>query len=157
MKSEPVQYMTRTRDFYRAQGFDRDYIWAHNETIPFSPLTKDLSACSVTVVTTGVTEVDVPKPLRQAASYRFADVPDALDTNDLAWDKDITHTRDRESYFPLKSLMSLVGDGVIGSIAPRYHFVPTEYSHRLTEEKDAPAVVSACLEDAVDIALLVPL
>ena len=54
-------------------------------------------------------------------------------------------------------LRSLEEEGVIGSIASRFHFVPTEYSQRLTIDQDAPAIADACTEDEVDIAILIPL
>ena len=39
-----VPYMERTRLFYRAQGFEKDYKWAHFETVPFSMPKKDAPA-----------------------------------------------------------------------------------------------------------------
>ena len=47
--------------------------------------------------------------------------------------------------------------GRIGSLAPRCHGVPTEYSQRRTTEEDAPEVLRLCREDGVDAAILVPL
>jgi hypothetical protein len=157
MKDSFVSYMARTRDYYRAQGFTQDYTWAHNEDIPFSRLSKPLADCTVALVTTAVTEPSIPKPIRTATSYPYSRVPEHFDTEELSWDKDTTHTRDRESYFPLATLQSLAESGHFQAMAPRYHFVPTEYSHRLTIDQDAPATVTACIEDEVDIAILVPL
>lgn len=153
----PIDYMQRTRDFYRAQGFDKDYVWAHYEEIPFTPLRKPLSECTVAIVTTAVIESDIPKSMRKARSYALADLPAQLDTNDLAWDKATTHTDDRQSYFPLEALQELVANRTIKKLAPRFHFIPTEYSQRNTLELDAPTILGACKEDGVDIALLVPL
>ena len=84
-------------------------------------------------------------------------MPEHFDTSELAWDKDSTHTKDRQSYFPLEVLQQLAAEKMILDLAPRYHFVPTQYSHRATIEDDAPAISAACIEDQVDIALLVPL
>src|SRR5437660_557600 len=39
----PVQYMARTRYYYRALGYDRDYVWATHDDVPFTPLPKPLS------------------------------------------------------------------------------------------------------------------
>ncbi len=155
--NEHLQYMERTRLFYRAQGFERDYVWATHDDTPFAPLGKPLGECRVTVVTTAVAHPEIPKPVRAAMSLSFNEAPDAFDTSELAWDKETTHTDDRQSYFPIEVLNALVDDGTIGSIAPRYHFVPTQYSHRATNAEDAPAIVQACIEDEVDIALLIPL
>lgn len=156
--SKPVDYMRRTRDFYRAQGFEADYVWAHHAEIPFTKPAKALSDCSVTVVTTAVPDpAAAPKAIRAAASYAFDKAPETFDTSELAWDKETTHTRDRGSYFPLEPLEQLVGEGYIGRISQRFHFVPTEYSQRLTITKDAPATLKACQDDEVDVAILVPL
>lgn len=94
---------------------------------------------------------------RKARSIDFEDAPDAFFTEDLSWDKITTHTDDRETFFPLETLRQLVREGRISSLAKRFHFVPTEYSQRHTIEDDAPRILDACIEDAVDIAILVPL
>ncbi len=154
---KPIDYITRTRDYYRAQGFNSDYQWATHQEIPFSPLTKPLNQCVVTIVTTAVVEPEIPKTMRAAKSYSFADVPDSFVTDDVAWDKVTTHTRDRRSYFPLEDLIGQQDSGRIRKLAPRFHFVPTEYSQKNTREKDAPVILAACIKDEVDIAILVPL
>ncbi len=45
----------------------------------------------------------------------------------------------------------------MGSLAARFHGVPTDYSQRRTLENDAPEILERCREDGVDVALLVPL
>ena len=152
-----IEYMQRTRLYYRAQGFDNDYVWAHFDETPFHRLTKSLADCRVTVVTTAVTHSEIPKPSRKAESILFTDAPDRFETSELAWDKVTTHTDDRQSYFPLEVLRQLINERKISSLAPHYFFVPTQYSHRATITEDAPSISAACLEDEVDIALLVPL
>jgi len=152
-----VEYMERTRLYYRAQGFEKDYVWAHFEESPFFKLNKPLNECRVTVVTTAVTHGEIPKAIRAAESIPFTDTPDEFKTSELSWDKVTTHTDDRQSFFPLEVLNQLVDEGRIGSMAERYHFVPTQYSHRATIAEDAPAITKACIEDEVDIALLIPL
>ena len=152
-----IPYMERTRLYYRAQGFKRDYIWATHEDTPFLRLQKPLTECRVTVVTTAVTHPEIPKPVRTAESIAFTEAPEKFLTDELSWDKETTHMNDRESYFPLETLEALDKENHIGSLATRFHFVPTQYSHRATRDEDAPAIATACLEDEVDIALLVPI
>ncbi len=152
-----TNYMQRTRDYYRAQGFEKDYVWAHYEEIPFTRPSRPLDQSTVTIVTTAVADPSIPKLMREAASYRFDEVPDSFDTSELAWDRETTHTRDRQSYFPLEILRSLVTEGRIGRLAERFHFVPTDYSQKNTLEKDAPRILEACRTDQVDIAILIPL
>ena len=43
MSGQPVPYMARTRRYYEAQGFERAYVWAHFEEVPFTPLAKPLA------------------------------------------------------------------------------------------------------------------
>ena len=155
----PIRYMERTRLYYEAQGFDRAYQWAHYDDIPFTRLRKPPGQCRVAILTTAISNEDVETPMvgRTAHSYPLSEVPENFFTDDLSWDKVTTHTDDRGSYFPLEPLERLVEEGRIGGLAPRYHFVPTEYSQRHTLEHDAPQIRDACLEDEVDIAILVPL
>lgn len=153
----PLEYMARTRAYYAAQGFDQFYQWAHSITRPLLKISKPLSECNITFVTTAVPDGTIPKMKRAASSHLISEMPENFRTDELSWDKEATHTRDRNSYIPLKGLRQLLEEGVIGSIAKRYHFVPTEYSQRNTIEKDAPSILKACNEDQVDIAILVPL
>jgi hypothetical protein len=83
--------------------------------------------------------------------------PESLYTDDLAWDKEATHTDDRETYLPIDRLQELVAAGRIAAVAPRFHGVPTDYSQRRTETVDAPEILARLREDAADVALLVPL
>jgi hypothetical protein len=41
-------------------------------------------------------------------------------------------------------------------LAPRFHGAPTNRSHRVTLETDAPEILARCRQDQVDAALLVP-
>ena len=47
-----VQYIEKTHEYYRNQGYEKTYNYAHNVEIPFSPLRKPLSESRVTLVTT---------------------------------------------------------------------------------------------------------
>jgi D-proline reductase (dithiol) PrdB len=156
---ETIRYMERTRLFYEAQGFEKPYQWAHFDDIPFHRPDKPLSESTVAIVTTAISDEDrqVPMVSRTARSIPIDRVPERFFTDDLSWDKVTTHTDDRGSYFPLEPLVAMQDSGVIGRLAPRYHFVPTEYSQRQTIDSDAPTICEACIEDEVDVAILVPL
>ena len=52
MSGSPVEYMDRTRRYYQAQGFERPYVWAHYQEVPFTPLAEPLAASTLTVITT---------------------------------------------------------------------------------------------------------
>lgn len=158
-----VSYIDRTREYYGAQGYEKPYAWARHTDAPFAPLPKPLAACRVALVTTASpwreeTPVDgVLRGAKQVWSGPTAAPPERLFTADLAWDKEATHTDDVESFLPIRRLEELAAAGRIGSVAPRFHGVPTDYSQRRTIEQDAPEILARCREDAVDVALLVPL
>ena len=158
-----ISYIDRTREYYAAQGYGKPYRWAHHTAVPFAKLGKPLSESRVTVVTTASpfegqdASEGVLRGGKRVWSGETDTTPERLYTDDLAWDKETTHTNDVESFVPLGALRALVAEGGIGSLARRFHGVPTDYSQRRTLEEDAPEVLARCREDAVDIALLVPL
>tara|TARA_B100000579_G_C22398548_1_gene650718 strand:- start:342 stop:584 length:243 start_codon:yes stop_codon:yes gene_type:complete len=78
-------------------------------------------------------------------------------TKDLEWDKVTTHTDDIDTYLPLNRLLELQKSGLFGSVSCRFYGVPTTYSQNQTREIDAPMTLNWCLEDRVDIAILVSL
>lgn len=158
-----VSYIDRTREFYLAQGYTNPYQWAHFEEAPLTRLPKPLSACRVTLITTaspfpGDAPAETGLPMPKEVSSGSTDAPPSrLFTADLAWDKETTHTDDLDSFFPIHRLQELVEADRIGTLAARFHGVPTEYSQRRTIERDAPEILRRCREDGVEAALLVPL
>jgi len=97
------------------------------------------------------------KGLRHVWSGDIAPPPAALFTDNLAWDKESTHTRDRASYLPIEVASELAAEGVFAGVTPRFHGVPTEYSQRKTLEEDAPQVLARLRDDGADAAILCPL
>ncbi|HEY5647178.1 MAG TPA: hypothetical protein VIS76_14605 [Pseudomonadales bacterium] len=155
--AEPVPYIRRSHEYYEAQGFERRYNYAHFDTAPFAALPKPLSQCTLGLVTTASTYARAPLEPRKVDSGPTTPPPETLYTSDLSWDKQATHTDDVNTFCPIEHLQALVAEGVIGALAPRFHCAPTEYSHRMTLEKDAPELHRRLLEDGADIALLGPL
>ncbi len=156
-RPEPVQYMARTREYYAAQGFERPYVWASFDTVPFTPLAKPLSQSRLALITTSATYDRQPTDARRVDQGSTEHPPERLFGNDLSWDKEATHLDDRDSFFPITHLRRAVDEGRIGALAPRFICVPTSYSQRQTIDDDAPQVIGMCRDDAVDVALLVPL
>jgi hypothetical protein len=158
-----VRYIDRTRQYYAAQGYANPYAWAHHADAPFAPLSKPLSQSRLALITTASPWRDdepvdgVLRGGKQVWSGPTATPPGRLFTDDLAWDKEATHTRDVESFLPIRRLSELAAAGRIGSLAPRFHGVPTDYSQRRTTLQDAPAILGRCREDGAEVALLVPL
>src|SRR5260370_41230049 len=60
------------------------------------------------------------------------------------------------SWFPLAALQRAAAAGRIGEVAPRFFGAPTNRSHRVTIDTDAPEILARCLADKVDVAVLVP-
>ena len=77
-----------------------------------------------------------------------------MNTDDLAWDRESTHTEDRESFLPIATAGRLVREGVIGALGARFHGAPTGYSQNKTLEVDAPEILARLREDGADAALL---
>ncbi len=158
-----VSYIDRTREYYVAQGYGKPYAWARHQDAPFTPLPKPLAECRVGLVTTsslwqGQEVVDgVLRGAKQVYSAPTDPLPERLFTDDLSWDKESTHTDDVPSFLPIPQLRHFASQGRIGSLAPRFHGVPTDYSQRRTIETDAPEILARLHEDQVDVALLIPL
>ena len=158
--TETVRYIDRTRDYYRALGYPSDYVWATFAEVPFVRPAKPLAGLRLGLVTTasppGLSNRDA-RGIRHVWSGPVAEPPARLFTDNLAWDKESTHTRDRECYLPIEVAAGLVGEGRIEGLAARFHGVPTEYSHRKTLTEDAPQVLARLRDDGADAALLCPL
>lgn len=165
MSPRPVSYIDKSREYYAAQGYPEPYGWADNDDVPFTPLAKPLSRCRVGLFTTTTllspgetTETDPDsRPPKAAYAAPTDPAPGAMYTDDLSWDKEATHTRDVESFLPIRTLRALALEGRVGSLADRFYGVPTEYSQRRTSSVDAPEVLRLCREDQVDVAVLVPI
>jgi hypothetical protein len=151
--------MERTRNYYRALGYANDYVWAHHADVPFCRPAKKLSQSTVALITTAGPPDRSNRDAGGAKQVWSGDVahpPAAFDT-DLAWDKEATHTDDRETFLPIDAMKGLVAAGVVGALAPHFHGAPTGYSHRKTNEHDAPELLRRLRRDGVDAALLTAL
>ncbi len=149
----PIGYMERTRLYYRALGYDNDYVWAHFAEVPFAPLPGPLAEMRIGLVTTAGPPGGYPrdeKGLRHVWSGAIDPPPHRLAT-DVAWDRETTHTDDRASFLPIEAAAELM------RLVPRFHGVPTEYSHRKTMTEDAPEVLARLRDDGAQAAILVPL
>jgi hypothetical protein len=163
----PIAYMQRTRDYYLAIGYDTPYRWAHNIGAPFQPLAKPLARSRVAIVTTAARFDPSKGDQGPGAAYngiaKFYQVydDDAARDHDLrishiAYDRTHTSAADINTWFPLTQLRRLAAEGRIGALAPRFFGAPTNRSHRVTTDTDAPEILARCKADAVDAAVLVP-
>ena len=164
--SPPVPYMRRTRDWYLALGFDNPYVWAHNTDIPFTPLKKPVSETKLALITTASPyqpdKGDQGPGAPYNASAKFYEVysGDVRQDHDLriahvAIDRDHTSMEDSGTWFPLPVLRAVAGR-LFGSLAPRFHGLPTNRSQRHTLAVDAPEILKRCRDDGAEAALFVP-
>lgn len=161
-----VRYIDKTREYYRSQGYDKPYQWAHFDDVAFSPLDKPLSQCRVGLVSTGEVMVrgsgDASEDETQMGNlggvYSIpADTPlDKLYSPSHSYDKHHTTLEDVNAYFPIERMKEAVADGKIAGLTQRAIGVFNAYSQRKTRERDAPEVLKRLREDGADVAVLVP-
>ena len=162
----PIRYMDRTREYYQALGF-APYRWAHFTDAPFTPLAVSLARARVALITTAAPfqpeAGDQGPRAPYNASAKFYQVYSAavdskpdLRISHVGYDRANTVPEDLNAYVPLARLHEAVAAGRIGSLAPRFHGAPTNRSHRVTMETDAPELLSRCREDGADAVVLVP-
>jgi D-proline reductase (dithiol) PrdB len=163
----PIPYMERTRAYYQALGYGAPYRWAHYETVPFRHLGKPLGQCRIALITTaapyqpGKGDQGPGAPYNAAAKFYTVYSGDTATDPDLrishvAIDRKHTTGEDQAAYIPLAALRHAAAAGRVGSLAPRFHGMPTNRSQRTTLETDCPDLVARCKADAADVAILVP-
>jgi D-proline reductase (dithiol) PrdB len=164
----PIAYMARTRAYYAALGYEAPYRWAHHVDAPFAPLAKPPAECTVALVTTAAPYQSDKGDQGPGAAYNGGakffsvysgpsggEMPD-LRISHIAYDRDHTSAADLGTYFPLRQLRLAAEKGRIGRLAPRFHGLPTNRSHRVTTETDAPELLARLREDGADAAIFVP-
>ncbi|MBL6454161.1 hypothetical protein JMJ55_02425 [Belnapia sp. T6] len=162
----PIPYMQRTREYYRAIGYD-PYRWAHYREVPFSPLRKPLAESRVTLITTAA-PYDPEKgdqgpgaPYNSSAKFYQVysgrtDEEHDLRVSHIAYDRKHSPATDLRAWFPLQAMRDAAAAGRIGALTEHFHGAPTNRSHRHTVEMDCPEILSRCLRDGADVAVLVP-
>lgn len=163
----PIPYIQRISDYYRALGYGAPYEWAHYAQVPFQTLAKPLAESRVAIITTAAPyqpdkgDQGPGAPYNAAAKFYDVYSGDTSRDHDLrishvAIDRKHTTAEDPGTYFPISQLRQAAACGRIGSIAPRFHGLPTNRSHRRTLDVDCPEIVDRCGADEVDAAILVP-
>jgi len=163
----PIPYMARTREYYRALGYDEAYRWAHFAEVPFAPLAKPLQKCRVALVTTAAPydpahgDQGPGAPYNAGVKFHRA-YAQSIDGNPdvrishVTYDRAHTSAADPNTWFPLAQLKRSAAAGAIGAVAPRFYGAPTTRSQRTTLEQDAPDILAFMRADNVDAAVLVP-
>ena len=157
-----VRYIDKTREYYGGEGYAKPYRWAHFDDIPFTPPAVPLARCRVGLVTTSEMAVlgepgpwdDEADPARDVYALPTATPTETLYTKKEAFDRYETTLDDVESYLPIARLREYAEQGRIGSLAPRFQVLYSQYSQRKTMTVDAPELLRQMREDGVDVAVL---
>jgi hypothetical protein len=163
----PIPYMARTREYYQAIGYTAPYRWAHYVDAPFQRLRKSLDQSRVAIVTTAApfdpSKGDQGPGAKYNGGAKFYSVydgdtskPHDLRISHIAYDRVHSSADDSGTWFPLPQLQLLAASRRIGEVAPRFYGAPTNRSHRVTIETDAPEILARCRRDGVDAVVLVP-
>ena len=163
----PIPYMARTREYYAAIGYTTPYRWAHYVETPFQPLGKPLAQSRLALITTAAPFDPAKGDQGPGAKYnggaKFYSVydgdtskPHDVRISHIAYDRVHTSAEDSGTWFPLPQLHRLAAEKRIGEVALRFFGAPTNRSHRVTIETDAPEILARCQADRVDAAVLVP-
>ena len=163
----PIPYMARTRDYYRALGYEEAYRWAHFADVPFTPLRRPLRECRIGLVTTAAlydpargdqgpgARYNAAAKFHRAYAHSIEGSPDVRIAH-VTYDRTHTTAEDQNSWFPLAQLKRAAANSRIGSVAPHFYGAPTTRSQRSTLEQDAPEILAFMRADKVDAAVLVP-
>ncbi len=161
----PIPYMQRTREDYKAIGYTTPYRWAHYLQAPFTGMRKPLSECNVAIVTTAAPYQPDKGDQGPGAAYngsaKFYQVYSGNTNEDhdlrishIGYDRIHTTATDPNSWFPLPALRRAADTGRIGRVAARFHGAPTNRSHRVTIETDAPEILTRLRQDKVDAVIV---
>ena len=162
----PVPYMLRTREYYRAIGYD-PYRWAHYLEVPFTPLAKPLAESRVLLITTAAPYDPAKGDQGPGAAYNSAAkfytpyqgataAEHDLRISHIGYDRKHTTATDSHAWFPLHALRRAAAAGRIAGLTAHFIGAPTNRSHRHTIDVDCPAVLAMAEAEGADVVVLVP-
>jgi D-proline reductase (dithiol) PrdB len=149
-----------------AKSFIESYAPWESEDIPWSPLIKPLSECTVAMVTTAGAHHRDQTPFDMVdkngdPSYRVIDITKPLSTLMITHDYYDHRAADRDInvVFPIERLREFEHEGVIGKLADRHygfmgHITGPHIMTLIT--RTAPEVARLLKRDGVDAVLLTP-
>ena len=160
---DPIRYVDTLNDHYRSLG-NPPYRWSINEVAPLHRLTKPLSECRVSILTSGgVSHCSMPAFNANALNdHRLDEIAADSDSNDFQVHDNYYDHADAEAdincVFPLDRLRELAERGVVGSVAPRLWsgFMGRIYNRSKIAEESGPQFAKALQADHVDILLAAP-
>jgi D-proline reductase (dithiol) PrdB len=160
-RQAPIDYIPRITAQYSDMGYG-EYRWVHSEDPPaWKPVDKPLSQSRVGLIATGgiYATGQTAFHFRDDSTYRA--IPTDVDVSTLrtahfAYDQTDAR-KDINVVFPIESLRALADDGTIGELGPNgYTIMGGIYSTRRVIDDLIPELVQRCLDDDLDVVLLVP-
>jgi len=162
-RREPIRYVEGLAAYYGSMGHPA-YQWSVYEDAPWHALSKPVSECRVTMLTSGGISLCAMPGFDPMArnDHRLDQIPVDSDAEDFQiHDSYYDHRdadRDINCQFPIDRLRELVEMGEIGSLAPRFWsgFMGRIYNRTKVLEESAPAYVAELKKDEVDLLIAVP-
>ena len=162
---EPIAYRKRIRDYYVTLGYGAPYRWASYSEVPFTALSKPAAKSRVSLVTTaapyqpGKGDQGPGAPYNSAAKFYNVysgptDSDPDLRISHIGIDRKHTTAEDQRTWFPLPAMREAVARGLVGEVAPRFHGLPTNRSHKTTLEVDCQELLARVKEDRADAAII---
>jgi D-proline reductase (dithiol) PrdB len=165
-----VRYMDRIRDYYLSQGYEKPYVWAHFDDVPFAPLQKPLSESVVTLFSTSDVSLrqddgsEMPDEALSSEETTVGNVyslpwdtpTDRLYSRQQSFDRYATSLDDVDSYLPLTHLRAFAEAGRIGAVTRDFHNINRGYSQKLMTGTAAPMALAKCRAEGADVAVLTP-
>ena len=151
---EPVRYVDGLAAYYGAMGHP-PYQWTVNDTAPWTPMTRPLSSCRVTMLTSGgISLCSMPgfDPMARN-DHRLDAIPVQSGAGDFQiHDSYYDHSdadRDINCQFPIDRLRELAAEGEIGSLAPRFWsgFMGRIYNRSKVLTESGPAFAAELQQD----------
>lgn len=134
-----------------------------NDTAPYTPLARPLSACRLAVVSSAGIHLRDDRPFAAGGDPSYRVIPatsrqgDILQSHaSISFDRTPAQ-RDINVILPLDRLRELVARGELGELAPNwYSFMGAQRDTTRIETETAPEVARRLLAEQVDAVLLVP-
>lgn len=155
----PINYIIKVRAAYPDQP---PYQWTVNETAPWTPLRKDLSACKVVLISSGgVYHKDQPAFKADKNDLTFREIPKHVDVRELRISHDnYDHTdaeKDINCIFPIERLRELEREGFIKELAEiNFTFMGRIFKRTQLLNEMIPWLIGRLQELQIDLAFLVP-
>lgn len=160
---EPIKYVDALNEYYGAMGHPA-YQWTINDAAPLHRLDKPVSACTVSLLTSGgVSQCSMPAFNPDARNnHRLDAIGAAADADDFQiHDSYYDHSdadADINCIFPLERLRELAAAGEVGAVAERLWsgFMGRIYNRSKVRDESGPAFAEALEADGVDVLIAAP-